>query len=559
MARNRLRWIAISSLSAAAACSGDGSTGVKLPPCSSSWGSPIALAVGAHTMLDPATDSGCVVFPANSSGIDSAIYLVVPQSATGVPGVSASFSLHGDTIRPILAAASSAAPALTVAQKFHDFLRQSEQRRWFGAAPSGLAPAAVAPFPAPPDTLNQQRSFSVCSNLTCSVFKRITATAQAVQSTLVIYVDNAAPANGLSSFDLDTLARVFDGKLYAVDTTAFGRESDVDGNGKVIVLMTPLVNKLVTKKACEDPTGGFVAGFFFGADIDPFYASDSRFNHAEVFYSLVADRDSVLSCPHSVNEVKHVVPVTFIHEFQHMISYNQHVLARGGDPEVLWLNEGLSHFAEELGGRSFLPTDSATFSRFVIGDLYNAYQYLNATGDHYLLPTEGIGSLAERGAAWLFARYLVDQERADTSVAATAAVTRSLEATTLTGAANIANVTGVGFDQTVSNWALANYVSDLPGFTASTELRYTSWRFRTTYASLYSQDTTDFKKAYPLTPGTSAGSATSVSGTLRAGSGPFQLVAQLPSGAGFTLLFGTSGGGAIAPIAVPRLTVIRIK
>src|SRR2546427_8348057 len=46
---------------------------------------------------------------------------------------------------------------------------------------------------------------------------------------------------------------------------------------------------------------------------------------------------------------------TFIHEFQHMISFGQHYLGRAGAPEVLWLNEGLSHYAEEMGGRKYLP------------------------------------------------------------------------------------------------------------------------------------------------------------------------------------------------------------
>ncbi|HYR31118.1 MAG TPA: hypothetical protein VEO93_04300 [Gemmatimonadales bacterium] len=557
--RHGLALIATSSLWAAVACS-DGGTGVTLPPCASSFGSHIGSALGSDTMLDPASDSGCVVFANNPSGIDSAIYLVVPQSATGVPGITASFSLHGDTVRPALAAAGAPyTPALTLAQRFHDFLRQSEQRRWFGSAPAGPGRAAVAPFPAAPDTVGQQRGFSVCSTLTCSVFTRITATAKAVQSTLVIYVDNAAPAGGLSTADLDTLAQTFDSRLYAVDTSAFGRESDVDGNGKVIVLMTPLVNKLVTKTQCNDPGGGFVAGFFFGADIDPVFATDSRFNHAEVFYSLVADPDSVLSCAHAVSEVKHVVPVTFIHEFQHMISYNQHVLIKGGDPEVLWLNEGFSHYAEELGGRSYLPTDSVTFTRFVKGDLYNAYQYLDSTGNHFLLPTAGIGSLAERGAAWLFVRYLVDQQRADTSFAAGAAVTRPMEATTLTGATNVANATGVPFDRTVTNWALANYVSDLPGFTAPSRLKYSSWAFRAAFASLHTQYPTNFIKTFPLTPGVSAGSATNASGTLRAGSGEYRLVTQLASGPGFTLRFGTSSGGPLAAAVVARLTVIKIK
>ena len=39
------------------------------------------------------------------------------------------------------------------------------------------------------------------------------------------------------------------------------------------------------------------------------------------------------------------------HEFQHLISFNQHVLLRpGGDSEVSWLNEGMSHVTEDLVG-----------------------------------------------------------------------------------------------------------------------------------------------------------------------------------------------------------------
>ena len=177
----------------------------------------------------------------------------------------------------------------------------------------------------------------------------------------------------------------------------------------------------------------------------------------------------------------------------------RHVLVAGagGQAEVLWLNEGMSHFAEELGGRSYLPgtaADSATFTRFVIGDLYNAYQYLDATGSHYLLANAGIGTLAERGAMWLFVRYITDRFRTDTSFAATAAFTRKLEDSTRTGADNVMYQTGVGFDTLVARWALANWVSDLPGFSPPPELTYSSWGFRTTYAGLNGSNPGRFPK-----------------------------------------------------------------
>src|SRR2546429_9346223 len=140
-------------------------------------------------------------------------------------------------------------------------------------------------------------------------------------------------------------------RLYVVDTLAFGRESDIDANHVVLVLMTNRVNQLVTAAECA--TGGYVGGYFFGGDIDPFFRG--LFNSAEIFYSIVPAPAATLSCAHSVSEIKNNLPVTFVHEFQHMISYNQHVLVRRGQAEILWLNEGLSHYAEERGGRSFLP------------------------------------------------------------------------------------------------------------------------------------------------------------------------------------------------------------
>jgi len=231
---------------------------------------------------------------------------------------------------------------------------------------------------------------------------------------------------------------------------------------------------------------------------------------------------------------------------------------------VLWLNEGMSHFAEELGGRSYLPgtsADSATFSRFVIGDLYNAYQYLDATGSHYLLADAGIGTLAERGAMWLFVRYITDRFRADTSFAATAAFTRKLEDSTRTGADNVTAQTGVAFDTLVARWGLANWVSDLvvPGFTARPELTYTSWDFRTTYGSLHGSDPANFPKAFPLVPTASAGDLTNVAGTLRAGSGVYHRALQAPLAAAFQLQFGDAAGNYLPANIVPRLTIIRIR
>jgi len=415
-----------------------------------------------------------------------------------------------------------------------------------------------------PPGMNTQRVFEVCAKTDCSQFDRVVARVRAVSAKVVIFVDTLAPAGGLDSTALDSIARLFDQRLYAIDTAAFGRESDIDSNTVVLVLMTNTVNKLVTASACNAAGGAFIAGFFFGADLDPAFRTDPRSNKGEVFYSIVADPTGKLSCSHSTADVEKFVPVTFIHEFQHMISFNQHVLVRGGTGEVLWLNEGFSHYAEELGGRSYAVTPDAQVTmcltgsiecRFYAGDLLDAYDYLDSTSTHFLLPTAGIGTLAERGAAWLFVRYVVDKYSVGSTMASWDTLTRSLVGTSQTGAQNITTVTGAPFATVVGRWALANYITDRGG--APPELQYDSWNLHSVYAALHNANV--FRKPYPLVPDSAAGRDAVFTGTLRAGSGIYFLATQPAGDPGFAISFTASNGSKITPAFLPRLNVMRLQ
>jgi len=370
--------------------------------------------------------------------------------------------------------------------------------------------------------------------------------ARAVGAHIAIYIDTLAPAPGISASELDSLQTVFDTRLYALDTVTFGHVSDIDTNTVVIVLMTNQVNKLVTTAQCN--SSGYVAGFFFPGDLAPGFST--TYNNGEIFYSVVADSTGTLSCAHKNSEINLVTPVTFTHEFQHMINFVEHVLVKGGDPEDGWLDEGLSKYAEEIAGRSF-GTSDPHFSQYAIGAVYDGYQYLLAPGDTPLLIPADTGTLAMVGASWLFTRYIVDQFGT--------ALPGKLVQTTLTGAANVAAQTGQPFAETVSRWALANWVSDLPGFSAPSELQYTSWHLRTTFGGLHTNDPRDFPIAYPLVPTLSAGSAVNISGTLWSGSGEYMRAVQPAGGAEFTLHFGANSTTAVSPAVVPRLVVLRIR
>ena len=541
----------------AAACSSSTPTQPPLAPCTATSGGQVSLGIGAYTAVDPTQTAGCAVFPANAAGF-TIEYLVVPQSASTTPDDSQGFKLGGNPAAAPTApgAALAAGPGVTL--QFDVRLRLAERELAAQLPGPQRAPPRISVAATPVDSGNV-RTFKVCNTLNCdprkpSTLSSVTATALKVGTHIAIYVDNAAPQPGLTQSDLDNLRAVFDTRLYETDTVAFGRESDIDNNGMVIVLMTTRVNSLVTSATCLST--GYVAGYFFGADLitTPPFATG---NNSEIFYSIVPDPSGTVSCAHSVAGVAQVVPVTFVHEFQHMISFNQHFLLRGNLPEDLWLNEGLSHYAEENGGRTYLP-DSTTFCNYAFGDVYNAGQYFTAPQNYFLVDTVGIGGLANRGAYWLFVRYLVDQVAA--TLGSTDSVTRRLDMTNLIGAANVSHAAGgTSFESIVERWALANYVSDLPGFSAPSELQYLTWQFRTAFPTLNNRCSSRIPAQFPLVPPVLDATATHVSGMLHAGSGSYYRLQHAAAAPPFTLLFSNSAGAALRTTLVPRLNVIRIQ
>ena len=548
----------VTAISVALACNGGDTTGLLTHPtvsCSSS-STPLSLTKGAYISLDPSTSSGCAPFAANSSTTDSAEYLLVPLSGAGTSGQSSPFVLQNSTttatssIQQRDVTPGSKGSPQGIASSFDQFLRWTGRTHTYSTPLFGRTPSNTR-SPVPP-MVGSQRDFKVCGDRSCSAtgLKTVTGRVQAVGAHIAIYQDTLAPAGGLVAADFDTLKQVFDTRLYPLDTAAFGAVSDIDGNGVVIVLMTNAVNSLVNAYECR--SAGYPAGFFYPGDLDP--TVSQQYNHGEIFYTIVADSAGTLSCPHSRAEVKQQAPISFVHEFQHMINYVQHVLVRMSPAEEGWLDEGLAKYAEELAGRSFLSDavpDTASFNRYTINDLLDAYNFLAAPGAVVMVFPADNAASGNNGAAWLFTRYLVDQFGQG--------VTLKLVKTASTGAANVAAQTGLSFATLVSRWALANWVSDLPGFTPPPELYYTSWSFRSTFQSLNTQYPTVFTAPFPLIPTMSAATAVNLSGTIRSGTGPYHRALEAPGGPAFKLLFSVDGSTPLPAAVVPLLNVIRIR
>jgi len=529
---------------------------VDLVSCTSSNTLSLTLGVGQYQIVDPVHQTPCVALPAS---VDAQEYVVVAYSGNGVStqnGVYANYAFQSQT-RSVASVGGSALSYWTpgAPQRVPSTPRQFEQALRTAERTLAASPArhfgAIAMPPAAPPLVGDRDSFYVCATSACSTFKRVGATVKYAGAPGVIYQDDnqAAVAEPYTTADFQQLGAMFDNYLYPADTTAFGRESDINSDQHIAILITPQVNALTT-----DCSSGRVIGYTFANDLVPGARGS---NGREMFYTL-STAPATASCTAVTREgALGALPSTLIHELQHMISFNQHVLLRNGLDQDIWLNEGLSHFAEELGWRTVPPVQCGgnCFSQFASDNISNAYDYLvNPEGEYLIAPESGDGTLPERGAAWLFLRWLADHYSTD-SILGTQ-FTRALGQSTTVGAARIAQVTGIDFPWLVGEWQLANWTSDLNGFPIGGLLTYHSWNFRSLFALNYG---TVFNKRYPLTPDSTSGGY-SHAGTLYGGSGR-TVRFKLPGGSPGVMLrmAGSKGNAPIDATILPNLAIVRIQ
>ena len=170
---------------------------------------------------------------------------------------------------------------------------------WSSAWPGSRTPPAARPrlgsTPKWCPSLGDKRTFSVlksadAAGTSADDFVSVTATVKHVGQKVVIYLDDASPTtDGYTQTDIDEIGSLFDDELYPTDTTAFGRESDVDGDGQVLVLLTDQVTRLA---GCNN--GQVVVGFFFALDL---FSGQVGSNEAELFYGLTPTRRARWTAP----------------------------------------------------------------------------------------------------------------------------------------------------------------------------------------------------------------------------------------------------------------------
>ncbi len=272
--------------------------------------------------------------------------------------------------------------------QFHQVLRELESGLGESGEVRPVRRSSLAALTQAPE-VGDLETFKVLSTMTSLTrYETVEAELRIATPNIHFFVETES-ADQISDADLEALADSFEAIILPRDRSLFGEESDINGDGRITVLMSCVTNRMAT-------SGGIVTGFFFPGDLYADSSSNPASNEQEIFYTLVPDPDGRCGVPISAEfATQNILPGVLAHEFQHMISFNNHVLKGKGAAEEPWLNEAMSHLAEDLCGYG-----QENPSRVKL--------FLDQPATTSLIPSTS-PQLAERGAAYLFLRYLYEQ------------------------------------------------------------------------------------------------------------------------------------------------------
>jgi hypothetical protein len=449
------------------------------PACSPT--AAVQMAVGDVRML---TASEYVMVAFNSA--------TVPSSTTGIeiastgtiavptPALSASRAIDGAAISGQLEAGFRQRERIDVAGgglRSRARARTVSARTQLTGVPANPAVGTVV-----------QLNANLAGN-TCSDAKKLHASrVVSVLPHTIVLIDNQAPAGGYTDAELRAFGAAFDTIGFALDTTNFGANTDIDSNNRIAIFFTPGINQI------PGPVGGVIGGLFAARDLFPANTSGCvASNEGEIFYMPVPDPNSTINSSYT-NKVfiASLVAPTLVHEFQHLINAGRRIYVNDADDfEEVWLNEGLSHIAEELlyyrmSGNAPLQnidavrveSSQAQLSAFNNNQSQNISRLSTYLGAPELnSPYALVDGLPMRGAIWQMLRYAADQKGG-----AQQQTWRALVNTRTNGQTNFNAVFG-NITTTARDWAVAQFVDDL-GFAVPSRYTNPSWNYRSLFDAI---------------------------------------------------------------------------
>ena len=477
--------------------SGQAQITVNLPAPVCNSGNSLQLALGGiHTLTAAETALLCL-----GGGASATEYALIPFNNTNVAASTIPLQITGTNTAAIQGGSlMSLQPSRTnvlaankkrLTKSFEWSFRERERRDLASvfasarvsrrAASGNLVPRFLTGIPANPVVGSTVQINANISGNTCTDPKQLhDALVVAVLTNTIVLTDVTSPAGGYTNAEMIDFGTAFDTLGYALDVQNFGAPTDTDGDGRITILFTPGVNVLPA------PPGAIVGGLFASRDLVP-VAQCAASNEGEMFYMPVPDPNGTLNSNYTNKALVASGNLgVLVHEFQHLINAGRRLYVNNATSfEEVWLNEGLSHIAEELlyyrisGNSPRANIDLALLlSTQAQIDAANAYQIDNIGRlMSYMAAPEtnspfGQTDLLEmRGAIWQLLRYSADRKGG-----AEQSTWSALVNSTTAGQANFNAVLGNIITMS-RDWAVAQFTDDA-GLTVAANYTHPSWNYR---------------------------------------------------------------------------------
>ena len=199
--------------------------------------------------------------------------------------------------------------------------------------------------------------------------------------------------NQISEAQAIRIGNEFDNNIYPLINQNFGQESDVDKNSKIDILIYDIQDNFGNTKS-------YTQGYFNPNDL---YNTQTS-NKGEVLY--IDTYPSLDITDYYNNQGIENLYSVIVHEFQHMVNYNENAIKENAGKQDTWITEGLSMAAEHL------YTNKPRMERI------NYYNRSNSiTNGHSLLYWDyNNDTLANYSLSYLFFQYLKVQANVGESI-----------------------------------------------------------------------------------------------------------------------------------------------
>ncbi|MCZ0936604.1 MAG: Ig-like domain-containing protein [Gemmatimonadetes bacterium] len=317
--------------------------------------------------------NGCLHLPGGATGDDYLIGVLstsedpsslTPVTMTSIPGDPTVAAARGQAVAaaglapaayevadlPVGVFSPPPAPAATGLRLAPDGQSPNPQRDWERhneiMASSDEMLSRLGPLP-PQAGSRQARTvvtgdtmtlFAGGNDFRCRSRRQVRAVVRLVGDRTVWLDDIENPSGTFTDSELAALDAFYAGQVKNVHDRYFGRLSDVDGNGRILILMTKEVNR-------EDRDATFIGGWVWSPDLYPRSMCGTS-NHGEVFFGRVPDPGGVVGQAWTRQQTFEYYPSLLAHEIAHIVQANAQVF--GGARLTRWELEGGATLSEEL-------------------------------------------------------------------------------------------------------------------------------------------------------------------------------------------------------------------